>query len=58
MVLIIGKNHLQFFLEILDYQESDATNKIESFSHQQSLTIVVFSIDFLMVDVKVVVAWE
>ena len=46
----------RFFLEVLDYPDSDSTNKINGFSPQSSSTSVVLQIEFLMQEFELVVA--
>ena len=49
MSLNIQKNYWHdVFLEILDYPDSDTTNKINSFSPEYFLTIVMISTEFMM----------
>ena len=53
----ISTNINGFFLENLDYQESDAINKIYSSLHRNSNTSV-FSTDFVTEELELVVAVE
>ena len=51
------RKHLkEFFLEISDYQDSDAMHKINGSSPQYSSTSVLISIEFLMGEFELVVA--
>ena len=46
------------FLEILGYQDSDATNKINGFLSQNYSTSVMFYNEFYMEEIKLAVAEE
>ena len=51
-------NDKRFFLEILDYQESDSTKKINCFPAQNSSTTVTFQTEFMLEKFEPVVAEE
>ena len=48
----------RIFLELPDYHDSDARNKVKSFSPQNSSTVVMFQIEIFFKEIEPVVAEE
>ena len=52
------KNFPLNFLDVSDYQNSDATNKVNRFPSQNTSISVLFGIELLMEEIEIVVAAE